>query len=155
MLRELVLLILLYISNNTSYDTNIRDIGYPNINFIEEKAIEENSKIPGAVAYYTEDGERIFLPSYCKSDMKGLTNLYCESLLVHELTHFVQDMNNIHPYCNGILEVEAYMLQQKYALERGMQLFIEKNIREELKNCNGKATFPPSTKQGVLRKNKK
>ena len=114
-MKELLMTLMLWIGANTNYNV---DLSLPEIIRMDKAPLEYQ--------YFKEEVPR-------DSDVHGFYNLkdkkiyirgeypldhpWAQGLLLHELLHYVQDMNNTNFGCVAEMEKEAWPLQQKYLKE--------------------------------------
>ena len=114
-MKSLIASLLLWIGAETSYNV---DLPHPEIMQIEKPKLEEifyGSSKDGASdlhAFYNIETDVIYLSSEW-----NMHNAFDRGVLLHELIHYVQDMNKVPYDCVGQLEAEVYPLQEKYMLE--------------------------------------
>ena len=120
-MNELMLAFLVWIGDKTTYNT---EINLPNIVITNEynmcavyginhKQRCESRKLRG---FFNKE-----LSIYLRSDF-DVTNPHHQSQLLHELIHYVQFQNmDDDNYCLGLIELEAYDLQDKWRHEKGLQ----------------------------------
>tara|TARA_B100001094_G_scaffold95086_1_gene91003 strand:+ start:2556 stop:2987 length:432 start_codon:yes stop_codon:yes gene_type:complete len=114
MMKELILSLFLFISAETSYNT---DLPIPNIVFLPEADLvkmyvgdENKEHNPDDLwAFYSLENKSIYL-----RDTWDQYNAWNKSILLHELIHYVQDMNGAKFSCIQEMEKESWPLQQKY-----------------------------------------
>lgn len=73
------------------------------------QAEKNNNHLPEAEAIYDDETDTIFLPH--ETDLEDFANHY---IIVHELVHYLQDINGITDECLGRLEIPAYKLHAKW-----------------------------------------
>jgi hypothetical protein len=59
-----------------------------------------------------------------------------DSVLIHELVHYAQDVGGQTYACANQREEEAYRLQNAYLIEHGERPFLDKEEMNQLKVCN-------------------
>ena len=102
-LKNLVNILLHWISINTNYDTSKFNVP---INIVEPERIQEmvcGGKCP-VIAFFSEN-EGIFL------SLKNFEDLCHQSILLHEMIHYFQSDSKME---NAFKEKEAYELQNKF-----------------------------------------
>lgn len=62
--------------------------------------------------------DTIYLSTDCP-----LTDVFCQSVVLHELVHHYQDYGEGELVCYGQREREAYLLQQKWLEQRGVDIW--------------------------------
>ena len=113
-MKELILSLFLFIAAETNYNT---DLPNPEIEFLPETELvemymgdSEHSHRPTDLwGFYNLKNKKIYL-----RDTWDLHNPWNKSILLHELIHYVQDMNNQEFLCIQEMEKESWPLQQKY-----------------------------------------
>jgi len=115
-MKELILSLFLFISTETSYNT---DLPIPKILFLPEADLvkmylgedndSSNYNPDDLWAFYNIENKTIYL-----RDTWDQYNAWNKSILLHELVHYVQDMNNVKFTCTQEMEKESWPLQQKY-----------------------------------------
>ena len=113
-MKELILSLFLFIAAETNYNT---DLPYPEIVFLPKSELVEmyvgdsqKDYTPTDLwAFYNLESKKIFL-----RDTWDLHNPWNKSILLHELIHYVQDMNGVKFPCTQAMEKESWPLQQKY-----------------------------------------
>ena len=107
-MKELITVLLLYIASNTSYS-----IDYPLPQVKEMDIIMSEIIFPDYEGFYDYNKNIIYLRK--ELDLK---DPWAQAILLHELVHYIQDMNNIYFECTAEMEKEAWLLQQKYLKEQ-------------------------------------
>ena len=114
-MKELIIALMLWIGANTNYNV---DWPAPQVIRMDKAPLEchyykgevpEHSDIHG---FYDLKKKIIYI--------RGETNIddpWVQGLLLHELIHYIQDMNNAKFNCTAEMEKEAWPLQQKYLKE--------------------------------------
>ncbi len=85
-----------------------------------DEMIDKEDAILKPLALYDTIKEIIYLPAKWNPD-----NIKDQSILLHELVHYMQWKNKIYPKqygCRAETEKEAYDLQEKFLAESGMDL---------------------------------
>ena len=120
-MQNTLITILTWIGSQTAYNVELHS---PNITFTEPYNICANYGINHKgrcealqlTAFYNKNST-IYLPIKFNPQDKG-----DQSILVHELVHYVQWANNKHKdVCLGKLEVEAYELQDKWRQKQNLK----------------------------------
>ena len=114
-MKELLVALMLWIGANTNYNT---DFPLPEV-FRMDKAPLEYQYFKGKIPkdsdvhgfYHLKDKTIYIRGEY------PLDHPWAQGLLLHELLHYVQDMNNTNFGCVAEMEKEAWPLQQKYLKE--------------------------------------
>ena len=114
-MKELIVALMLWIGANTNYNV---DWPVPQVIRMDKAPLEyhyykgnvpENTDIHG---FYDLKKKIIY--------MRGETDMshpWAKGLLLHELVHYIQDMNNVKFKCVQEMEKDAWPLQQKYLKE--------------------------------------
>lgn len=107
---------LLWIGANTGYNV---DLPHPAIVQLDQDALEyaytqgrglgKGTHLHG---FYDQTTDTIYLPKDFNPH-----NAWHQGILLHELIHYVQDLNRVKVDCNAELEQDAWPLQKKYLLE--------------------------------------
>ena len=120
-MNELMLAFLVWIGHHSTYNTNL---DLPNIVItnqhnmcamygIDQKTRCESMRLRG----FFNKKLSIYLPQ----DF-DVNNAHHQSQLLHELIHYVQFKNmDDDKYCLGLIELEAYDLQDKWRDQKGMK----------------------------------
>ena len=120
-MKELVLSMLTWIGGNTSYDVNLV---LPNLvfttqhNMCAQYGIKQkgNCDASGLKGFYNKD-----MTIYLRTDFDP-NNPHHQSRLLHELVHYVQWQNGQNDKeCLGLLEVEAYDIQDQWRGTQGLK----------------------------------
>ena len=124
-LKEIIVTLLIWISQNSSFEiTNPNEYPLPVITFISQeeihfivtkKDIKENTIFIIQAAYIPENNI-LYLPHDLKLD-----TLSFKSILIHELVHHIQNINDISYPCDGHTEKDAYNLEMKYLIQNGIE----------------------------------
>tara|TARA_B100001093_G_scaffold354827_1_gene339369 strand:+ start:197 stop:622 length:426 start_codon:yes stop_codon:yes gene_type:complete len=113
-MKEILIGLLLWIGANSDYNTNVP---YPTIVFMDQAKMEhmyyQGRKPIGELhGFYHTQKDIIVLPdTWDRRDSWDL------SILLHELIHYVQDMNSVQYECTMQMEKDSWPLQQKYLWE--------------------------------------
>ena len=115
-MREILLALLLWLGNNT--DIVIDNTYIPEIIFISPteicKFIQEKENCSTVAFYYLKD-RSIYLPDHWSKD-----NVVHKSILLHELVHHFQHINNTNFQCPRHQEKQAYEIQFAFLEENGI-----------------------------------
>ena len=121
-MNELLLSMLLWIGDQTPYDSYI---ALPNLvqteqfNLCQQYGInhKQRCKDQRLVGFFDKNLTIYMRVSY------DLNDLHHQSQLLHELVHYVQWSNKLpnELYCLGLMELEAYDLQDKWRAQRGLK----------------------------------
>ena len=124
-LKEILITLLIWISQNSSFEiTNPNEYPLPVITFISQeeihfivtkKDLKENTVFIIQAAYIPEN-YTIYLPHDLKLD-----TLLFKSILIHELVHHIQNINDVSYPCDGYIEKDAYNLEMKYLTQNGVE----------------------------------
>jgi len=118
---QLILSLLVWLGINTDYDI---DVNLPNIVMIEPYnmcsayGINDMGRCEAArlMGFYDKNTTIYLRTSFNKADIED------KSRLIHELVHYVQWSNGRHlTECLGLLELEAYELQDQWRIEHGLE----------------------------------
>jgi hypothetical protein len=114
-MKELLMALMLWIGANTDYNV---DLSLPEI-IRMDKAPLEYQYFKGTVpidsdihGFYSLADKKIYIRGEYPLD-----HPWSQGLLLHELLHYVQDMNNVKFKCVAEMEKEVWPLQQKYLWE--------------------------------------
>jgi hypothetical protein len=114
--KSIIAAMLLWIGANTGYNV---DIPHPTVVKLEQDALEYTytrgqglNKGVELHGFYDAKSNTIYLPKTFDE-----YNAWHKGILLHELVHYVQDMNEVRVNCNAELEKDAWPLQRKYLLE--------------------------------------
>lgn len=114
-MKSLIAAMLIWIGSNTNYNV---DLVHPKVILLPQDQLEnlytkgeglQNSTLHG---FYNTDNNTIYLP-----DSFNQYNAWHKGVLLHELIHFVQDMNQVVFACRAEMEKESWPLQKKYLLQ--------------------------------------
>lgn len=115
-MKTLLASLLVWISVETDYNVDFPHPTIVSVSQIElEKIYYKGDVAPPGVelhAFYKADTDEIYL-----SNEWNLYNAFDRGVLLHEVLHYIQDMNNVPYACIGELEKEVWPLQKKYLLE--------------------------------------
>ena len=117
-MKTLIAFLLLWIGAETDYNVNV-----PHPTIIQMTQTEMNTKFYGKEknalgklhAFYDPRNNTIYL-----NENFDIHNAFDKGILLHELLHYVQDMNEVVGKkfeCWQATELEVYELQSKYLLE--------------------------------------
>lgn len=124
-----------WIAINTSYDLMTAYHDPPTISFCRagETIDYENADLlvdVSLLAAYDRQERHIFL-----THPWSPLNLFDQSVLLHELIHDVQLQNRVWA-CPGAPEREAYLLQDKWLVEHGLQYRFDWRMISRLSRCD-------------------
>jgi len=111
-MKEILIALMLWIGANTNYNT---DVPLPSIEFKSQIEMEnlyygERPKREGELyGFYNIAKDVIVLP-----DTWDKNKPFDLGLLVHEMIHYLQDVNNIQFNCTAEMEVDSWPLQKQY-----------------------------------------
>ena len=114
-MKELLVALMLWIGANTNYNV---DLSLPEVIRMDRAPLEyqyfqgkvpKNSDIHG---FYNLKDKKIYI-----REEYSIDHAWAQGLLLHELLHYVQDMNKEVFQCVAEMEKEAWPLQQKYLKE--------------------------------------
>ncbi len=92
------------------------------VQFTSESNIHEGSGSSTAIAYYDDLLNVIYMPGNCRS----METLECKGILIHELVHYLQDINGKFPKdrnrCVRYLEAVAYRTEDNFYRRNGTSL---------------------------------
>ena len=113
-MKEILIGLLLWIGSNSHYNTNIPA---PTVIFMNEQEMNKvyykgQEPVGELHGFYNLEQDVIIL-----KDTWDRRNPWDLSILLHELVHYVQDMNDIQFQCNMEMEKMSWPLQQKYLIE--------------------------------------
>ena len=116
-MKEILTALMIWLGANTTLDTN-HDI--PKVLFLPQAEME--------VLYYKEDADKNTNQLHGLYDQQNDTIILPESwdrrdpwdlgVLLHEMIHYLQDMNDIQFQCTAEMEKNAWPIQQKYLKEQ-------------------------------------
>ena len=112
-MKEILTALMIWLGANTAFDTN-HDI--PKVLFLTQTQMEE--------LYYPEDQEKMPNKLHGLYDRESDTIILSETwdrrdpwdlaVLLHEMVHYLQDMNKVEFECTAQMERDAWPIQQKY-----------------------------------------
>ena len=111
-MKELLMALMLWIGANTDYNT---DFPLPEVIRMDKAPLEyqyfkgEAPKDSDIHGFYNLKDKKIYIRGEYP-----LNHSWAQGLLLHELFHYVQDMNNIKFECVAEMEKEAWPLQKEY-----------------------------------------
>ena len=115
-MQEILLALLLWLGNNT--DIVVDNTYIPEIILISPteicKFIQEKENCSIVAFYYLKD-RSIYLPDHWSKD-----NVVHKSILLHELVHHFQHINNSSFQCSRHKEKQAYKIQFTFLEENGI-----------------------------------
>mgnify|MGYP001242162424 CR=1 FL=1 len=116
-MKEILTALMIWLGANTTLDTN-HDI--PKVLFLTQAEME--------ILYYKEDADKNNNQLHGLYDKKNDTIILPENwdrrnpwdlgVLLHEMIHYLQDMNDIQFQCTAEMEKNAWPIQQKYLKEK-------------------------------------
>ena len=126
---------LLWIGANTGYNV---DLPQPTVVKLDQDALEHTytrgqgmSKNVELHGFYDARTNTIYLPKSFNE-----YNAWHKGILLHELVHYVQDMNRVKVACLAELERDAWPLQRKYLLEmHGVEWYYDELWFKLISNC--------------------
>jgi hypothetical protein len=115
-MKELIISLLLFIGAETNYNT---DLPHPTILFLPQDQLESKYNADAGTdntndlwGFYDLKKNEINL-----RDTWNIHDPFDKSVLLHELIHYVQDLNEVKFDCVQQMEAEAWPLQKKYLLQ--------------------------------------
>ena len=116
-MKEILTALMIWLGANTSFDTN-HDI--PNVLFLTQSQMETlyysegEKKTPNQLhGLYDRESDTIILPeTWDRRDPWDM------AVLLHEMVHYLQDMNNLKFNCTAEMEKDAWPIQQKYLKDK-------------------------------------
>ena len=112
-MKEILTALMIWLGANTTLDTN-HDI--PKVVFLPQEKMEqiyyvdEPEKLPNELhGIYDTDSDTIIL-----RDTWDRRKPWDMGVLLHEMVHYLQDMNNLEFNCTAEMEKDAWPIQQKY-----------------------------------------
>ena len=121
-MSDLMLAMLLWIGDNSQYNDLLN---LPNISKVEQHNMcalyginnKQRCEMQRLVGFFNKD-----LTIYMRQDFRPDT-LHRQSQLLHELVHYVQwaNMHVNEDYCLGQMEHEAYVLQNQWRAQNGLE----------------------------------
>ncbi len=124
-MNEIILSLMLWVGDHTRYDVYLQQ---PNIlqttqhNMCKSYGIDHKERCESMklAAFYNKE-QTIYLKTNFEPD-----NPHNQSELLHELVHYIQWSNNLEKnYCLGQLELEAYILQDKWRIQNGLEPLLD------------------------------
>ena len=117
-MKEILTALMIWLGANTPFDVN-HDI--PKVLFLSQDQMEdlyytneEKDNFPNQLhGLYDKDSDTIILPD--NWDRRDPWDL---GVLVHEMVHYLQDMNKIKFECTAQMEKDAWPIQQRYLKEK-------------------------------------
>ena len=110
-MKEILVALLLWIGTNSNNNT---DISLPTVLFMEQEQMEsvyyvDQNRSGHLYGFYNIEKDIIVLPdTWDRNDPWHL------SVLLHELVHYVQDINGIKFQCTAEMEKDSWPLQKQY-----------------------------------------
>ena len=112
-MKEILTALMIWLGANTPFDTN-HDI--PNVLFLTQSQMETlydpegQKEFPNQLhGLYDQESDTIILPeTWDRRDPWDM------AVLLHEMVHYLQDMNNLEFNCTAEMEKDAWPIQQKY-----------------------------------------
>lgn len=113
-MKEILTALMIWLGANTQLDTN-HDI--PKVLFLPQAQMEalyypegEREKFPNQLhGLYDKDSDTIILPETW--DRRDAWDM---AVLLHEMVHYLQDMNNLKFNCTAEMERDAWPIQKQY-----------------------------------------
>ena len=112
-MKEILTALMIWLGANTTLDTN-HDI--PKVVFLPQEKMEqmyyvdEPEKLPNELhGIYDTDSDTIIL-----RDTWDRRKPWDMGVLVHEMVHYLQDMNSMDFQCTAQMEKDTWPIQQKY-----------------------------------------
>ena len=115
-MKEILTALMIWLGANTPFSTNF-DI--PQVIFLPQEQMEQlfygdqEYEADSLHGMYNRENDTIYLPD--DWDRRDPWDL---SVLVHEMVHYLQDMNNMTFTCAGEMEKMAWPIQQFYLKSR-------------------------------------
>ena len=114
-MKEILTALMIWLGANTTLDTN-HDI--PKVVFLPQDKMEqlyyidEPEKLPNELhGLYDTESDTIIL-----RDTWDRRKAWDMGVLIHEMVHYLQDMNDVDFQCTAQMEKDAWPIQQKYCL---------------------------------------
>ena len=115
-MKEILTALMIWLGANTPFDTN-HDI--PNVLFLTQTQMEElyytkdHEKGPNELhGLYDKESDTIILP-----DTWDRRKSWDLGVLLHEMVHYLQDMNELQFECTAEMEKDAWPIQKQYLKE--------------------------------------
>ena len=113
-MKEILTALLLWIGANSNYNT---DVPVPTVIFMNEQEMNQayykgQEPVGELHGFYHLEQDIIIL-----KDTWDRHNPWDLSILLHEVVHYVQDINEIQFQCNMEMEQMSWPLQQEYLME--------------------------------------
>ena len=114
-MKELLVTLMLWIGANTNYNV---DLSMPEIIRMDKSPLEYQyfkGKVPTDAdihGFYNLKDKKIYIRGEYPID-----HPWSQGLILHELLHYVQDMNKVSFECVAQMEKEVWPLQKKYLKE--------------------------------------
>ena len=111
-MKEILIALMIWIGANTDYNTNVP---LPSIEFKTQVEMENlyygdrSEKEGDLYGFYNLKKNIIILP-----DTWDSTKPFDLGLLVHEIIHYLQDINDVQFGCTAEMELDAWPLQKQY-----------------------------------------
>tara|TARA_Y100000748_G_scaffold285046_1_gene267295 strand:+ start:370 stop:792 length:423 start_codon:yes stop_codon:yes gene_type:complete len=116
-MKEILTALMIWLGANTPFDTN-HDI--PNVLFLTQSQMEElyyvedQEKFPNQLhGLYNRENNTIVLP-----DTWDRRKPWDLGVLIHEMVHYLQDVNQLEFECTAQMEKEAWPIQKQYLKEQ-------------------------------------
>ena len=117
-MKEILTALMIWLGANTTFDTN-HDI--PNVLFLTQTQMEElyypegkKDNFPNQLhGLYDKESNTIILP-----DTWDRRDPWDMGVLLHEMIHYLQDVNKHEFQCTAEMERDAWPIQQKYLQEQ-------------------------------------
>ena len=115
-MKEIIMALMIWIGANTNYNVDVLE---PKILFVTQDQLEQayygEENYEGTVLYgfYDITLNLIILP-----DTWDRTDPWSQSVLLHEMIHYLQDVNKIKYFCVEEMEKDTWPLQKQYLKEQ-------------------------------------
>ena len=116
-MKEILTALMIWLGANTPFDTN-HDI--PNVLFLTQAQMEELYYVDGADRFpnqlhglYNTENKTIILPETW--DRRKPWDM---AVLLHEMVHYLQDVNELEFECTAQMEKDAWPIQQQHLKEQ-------------------------------------
>lgn len=141
-MKELIISLLIFISQNSGlqYDKQAHVSVIP-VDSLTITMIAHNGRLPKGLDYRTDSFVGLFhhgSQTIYLAEKLDLESVYGQSVLVHELVHYLQYQNGLYAstFCMQSLEKLAYHMTNKYLVSKGEKpLFSKQHIRAAVGFC--------------------
>ena len=106
-MKELIMALMLWIGSNTNYNI---DCPVPQVERMD--IIMEEIIFPDYEGFYDYNKNIIYI-----REGLDIKDPWTQGVLLHEVIHYLQDMNNAQFKCTAEMEKDAWPLQKKYLKE--------------------------------------